>query len=256
MARSTNETATMQPLLVHQLCECLSCGMVGRLHLNNERIDLRQLVSPGSWLGDETINAFLYVVQQRCRGRVVLLNTHFLKLLGGHDFNSFDYHRVRRWTAAKRLRELAGLDSIRDAQLVCVPVHAGSKHWWLALCDLRARGQPILWCFDSARDACETWDPSRGEKALRCLARWLAVEGVVDAHAGRATLVLAPQCAPQRDAALEGDCAVFTCAAADSAAAMGMTGGFPYSSADMQAMRWRIARALVVHAFWGSRCNR
>jgi hypothetical protein len=223
----------------HLWCCCLpspaSCVVDGA------QVDLASLGAPGCWMGDEALNAFLFAVQQRCLGRVLVWNTHFLRLLGGSTSDSFDYARVRRWTAPKILRARAGLERVADAEYVCVPVHAAGKHWWLAVCDLRVVGRPVLWCLDSARDERASWDASRGEKALRCLARWLREEHVD----GSPVLVISPSCAPQRNPAIAGDCGVFTCAAADHIAACGLESGFPYTTADMAGLRRRIAARLV-----------
>mgnify|MGYP003685999285 CR=1 FL=1 len=233
-----------RPLLYRLICGYHSwCAPtpVASCSVDDVPIDLSGLLTPGCWIGDDVLNAFLSIVQRGCRGRVLMWNTYFLSILGGMDCDSFHYQRVRRWTEPQKLVERAGIERVADAEFVCVPVHAGGKHWWLAVCDLRKFSRPVLWCMDSARDERTAWDASCGEKALNCLAKWLFEENVT----GAPLLVLSPSFAPQRDPNFAGDCGIFTCAAADRVAACGLEAGFPYSSANMRSLRRRIAQCLV-----------
>ena len=211
---------------------------------NGALVDLSALTTPGTWLNDEHVNAYLELVQQK-RGRggnVLLMSTHFLTKLLGPDGESYEFDRVRRWTSTKRLLKKTGTNSVFNSSLesVLVPVHAGGMHWWLCAVDLKNRN---VHCLDSARDGSEKWDVSRGSNACKSVVRWLVdVETAemkqrrcVSATATTTTTTktttkntlptviaserwkvnLAPHLAPQRDPKQSGDCGVFVCVNAD-----------------------------------------
>ena len=189
---------------------------------NGALVDLSALTTPGTWLNDEHVNAYLELVQQK-RGRggnVLLMSTHFLTKLLGPDGESYEFDGVRRWTSTKRLLKKTGTNSVFNSSLesVLVPVHVGGMHWWLCAVDLKNRN---VHCLDSARDGSGKWDVSRGSNACKSVVRWLVdvetaeTQNTLPIAPERWKVNLAPHLAPQRDPKQSGDCGVFVCVNAD-----------------------------------------
>ena len=218
---------------------------------NGATIDVRRLLEPCRWLTDEPVNAFLSLVQERCRGRVLILPTHFMQLLT-NDGTGYDYDRVRNITSMKRkqLLKRCGVSSGvfgGELQAVLIPVHVAKIHWWLAVVDLRSC--EVL-CLDSARGGASAWDPSMGANALASIVRWLEDErkdkgGAEGGKAAAWVQVLAPAHAPQRDPNRAGDCGVFCSAAADWWTS-GAAGAWGYGSGDMPSFRRKMAALLLL----------
>mmetsp|Transcript_34601 Transcript_34601/g.82067 ORF Transcript_34601/g.82067 Transcript_34601/m.82067 type:complete len:516 (-) Transcript_34601:165-1712(-) len=134
-------------------------------------------LQPGEWLGDEVINMYLKLLQQRDTRLRSLAQADGIRFPKCHFFSSFFYCKlysdtgsynfsgVRRWTREARLRSmLQESRSILECDKVFVPIHKPS-HWCMAVIDLTKR---TLCYYDSLH--------GRDAKCLECLARYIEDE--------------------------------------------------------------------------------
>ncbi|KAF8066180.1 ULP1A [Scenedesmus sp. PABB004] len=160
------------------------------------RRDLRTL-SPGSWLNDEVINAYLGLLQERDTAlrasprkggadaaggppapRCHFFSSFFLPKLAGPHFNGYAYKDVRRWTLPARLKAAGqASECVLRCDRLLLPVNENNTHWTAVMVDLPRRRIVALdslhgrntgvvaalrrWLADEAKDKLqETWDTS------------------------------------------------------------------------------------------------
>eukprot|EP00882_Tetradesmus_deserticola_P012080 GHRQ01012796.1.p1 GENE.GHRQ01012796.1~~GHRQ01012796.1.p1 ORF type:complete len:323 (+),score=78.69 GHRQ01012796.1:384-1352(+) len=120
-------------------------------------LDSLLLLKPDEWLDDELVNYAMWWLQQRDRHMFSTPSQQLLGVWTGvmgascHFFNSFfmsklyldagtvNYDKVRRWTAASKLR-MAGQakheQGVLSCSLLVAPCNLGNTHWTLVVADL------------------------------------------------------------------------------------------------------------------------
>lgn len=124
-----------------------------------------------SWLNDEVINAFVFLLNQRNKKifgnstcapqgipKTFVFNTFFYTRLSSNS-TGYDYNGVRRWSTRAKV-------DILKYDLILVPVNLGNHHWVLGGIDLQKKSFLYL-------------DSMRGHDKAHvsvCLRRWLQDE--------------------------------------------------------------------------------
>eukprot|EP01055_Gregarina_sp_Pseudo9_P002399 Gregarina_sp_Pseudo_9__2398@NODE_26_length_5602_cov_129_209779_g24_i0_p2_GENE_NODE_26_length_5602_cov_129_209779_g24_i0NODE_26_length_5602_cov_129_209779_g24_i0_p2_ORF_typecomplete_len477_score122_87Peptidase_C48/PF02902_19/2_8e37Peptidase_C57/PF03290_13/0_31Peptidase_C5/PF00770_18/0_97Peptidase_C5/PF00770_18/8_4e02_NODE_26_length_5602_cov_129_209779_g24_i035294959 len=112
-------------------------------------------LSPGEWLNDEVMNAYMNLLNARTRQvfaeggkqpdycvNAYYWSTFFYSSLTGETSSGhreYSYQRVRRWTSRKKI-------DIFAYDLMCIPLHIQKIHWALGAVDLKSK---LVFFFDS-----------------------------------------------------------------------------------------------------------
>ncbi|XXQ34268.1 Ubiquitin-like protease family profile domain-containing protein [Plasmodiophora brassicae] len=108
----------------HQLRRLKSIAVV---RVNNDDIPVKvigRVLSPGQWIPDEIVNAYLYLCAKRSSRRIVAISSFLLASI------------TERWRAPNRHRWTRRVDW-NAVDIALVPIHVPSRmHWVLAVVDI------------------------------------------------------------------------------------------------------------------------
>ncbi len=208
-ARAAYAEATAQPDSFEVVVRHAQSNIEVRRH------DLASL-APGTWVNDEIMNVVAALLLERdvrrrgarAGGPECHLFSSFFATRLYKDGDGYEYERVRRWTAPKKLAR-GGQPSgcLLDLDRIIVPVHQG-LHWVTAVIDLENRRFQFLDSLGARDEAC-----------LAALARWLRDEFMDKRKEAREDVLAWPREFPAVPRQLNGcDCGIFALLFADHAA--------------------------------------
>lgn len=201
----------------------------------------------GTPLGDEEINYYLFLLQQREKEkfmgtkRILILTTQFFAKLMSHNPESeratprYNYHNVQKWMWSEK--EKKKID-IFQHEMVFVPIHESPYHWLGLMIYMKDKRI-------SAFDSCNTGDDHGGKYYHRIILQYLQDEHqrVYNAklpQPGEWKLEKVKSECPQQVGAV--DCGVYLCLFADL---LSRKLALEFSQADIPEARRRIALSIL-----------